>query len=139
MNGVGKLTKPGAAELLLRHANDSVRPLSIVEVALRVRPAPVRAGTTPVWSLDPQYHRWLADNFPEAEVWLCPLDLYNLMVRPAEARFTLEGLDAHLREEVERTGGYALNGLNGWRHRTAMFAVGSPRLRALVEFLFAWG
>ncbi len=139
VTGPGKLTKPPAAELLLRPANDSLRPISTIELALKVRPAAVLGGTTPVWSLEPQYDRWLVANFPDAQVWFCPLDLYDLMVRPADARFTLEGLDAHLREEAQRSGGYALSSLGGWRQRTAMFAVGSPRLKALVEFLFAWG
>ena len=90
MNGPGKLIKPAAAELLLRPANDSLRPLSTIELALKVRPAAVRSGTSPVWSLGPQYARWLAEEFPEAKVWFCPLDLYDKMVRPADARFTLE-------------------------------------------------
>ena len=48
-------------------------------------------------------------------------------------------MHASLAGEAERTGGYVLNGLSGWRNRTAMFAVGSHRLKALLEFLFAWG
>ena len=130
---------PSQAELLLRAANDSLRPLSIIELALKVRPAPVLSGTAPAWRLDPQYDRWLAENFPRDRVWLCPLDLYDRMVRPADARYSLEQIDALLQDEVERRGGYTLGGLTGWRHRTAMFAVGSHRLKALVEFLFAWG
>ena len=127
------------AKVLLRPANDSLRPLSTVELALKVRPAPVLSGTTPVWRLDPQYDRWLAEHFPRDPVWLCPLDLYDRMVRPADARYSLEEMDARLAEEVARTGGYSLSGLAGWRQRTAMFAVGSHRLKALLEFLFAWG
>ncbi len=126
------------AELLLRPANDSVRPLSTIELALKVRPAPVLSGTTPVWRLDPQYERWLAEYFPRDAVWLCPLDAYDRLVRPADARYTLEELDALLRDEGARTGGYALGGVAGWRQRTAMFVVGGHRLKALLEFLFAW-
>jgi hypothetical protein len=40
---------------------------------------------------------------------------------------------------VGRIGGYHLSEVNGWRRRTAMFALGSHRLKALTEFLFAWG
>ncbi len=125
--------------MLLRPANDSIRPLSTIEVALTVRPAPVLSGTTPVWRLDPQYDRWLMDNFPHDAVWLCPLDAYDRLVRPADARYTLEEMEALLREEAVRTGGYTLTSLSGWRNRTAMFVVGSHRLKALLEFLFAWG
>ncbi len=127
------------AELLLRPANDCVRPLSTIELALKVRPAPVLSGATPVWRLEPQYDRWLMDHFPNDAVWLCPLDAYDRLVRPANARYTLETLDERLREEAALTGGYALSEVTGWRHRSAMFAVGSHRLKALVEFLFAWG
>ena len=108
-------------------------------MALKVRPAPVLSGTTPVWRLDPQYDRWLADAFPHDDVWLCPLDLYDRSVLPADACYTLEEMHAHLAEEIARTGGYALAELAGWRHRTAMFVVGGHRLKALVAFLFAWG
>ncbi len=127
------------AEPLLRPANDSVRPLSTIEVALKVRPAPVLSGTTPVWRLEPQYDRWLSENFPRDAVWLCPLEAYDRLVRPAHARYTLEDLDALLREEAARTGGYVLGEVTGWRQRTAMFVVGGHRLKALLEFLFAWG
>ena len=130
---------PGQAELLLRAANDSLRPLSTIELALKVRPAPVLGGTAPVWRLDPQYARWLAETFPHDQVWLCPLDVYDRMVRPADARYSLEELDALLQAEIAQKGGYTLSSLSGWRQRTAMFAVGSHRLKALVEFLFAWG
>ena len=139
MDGVRETLGSGRAEMLLRSANDSLRPLSVVEVALKVRPAPVLSGTSPVWRLDPQYDRWLLESFPRDPVWLCPLDLYDRMVRPADARYTLEEMHAHLADEMARTGGYALAGLSGWRHRTAMFVVGSHRLKALLEFLFAWG
>ncbi len=132
-------TASSETELLLRPANDSLRPLSTIELALKVRPAPVLSGATPVWSLDPQYDRWLAAHFPKDRVWLCPLDMYDRMVRPADARYSLEEMDALLQDEVRRTGGYTLSSLVGWRHRTAMFAVGSHRLKALMEFLFAWG
>ena len=127
------------AEQLLRPANDSVRPLSTIEVALKVRPAPGLSGTTPVWRLEPQYDKWLVEHFPHDVVWLCPLDAYDRLVRPADARYTLEELDARLREQAGLTGGYALGDVTGWRHRSAMFAVGSHRLKALLEFLFAWG
>jgi hypothetical protein len=133
------MTRPGQAELLLRPANDSLRPLSIVELSLQVRPAPVLSGAAPVWRLDPQYDRWLAETFPRDPVWLCPLDIYDRMVRPADARYTLQEMDAVLQAEVARQGGYTLGGVTGWRRRTAMFAVGGHRLKALVEFLFAWG
>ncbi len=126
-------------EVLLRPANDSIRPLSTVELALKLRPAPVLAGSAPVWRLEPQYEQWLAERFPAAPVWFCPLEVYDRMVRPADARFTLEEADAHLAAEARRTGGYVLNGMGRWRQRTAMFAVGSTRLKPLVEFLFAWG
>ncbi len=129
----------GQAELLLRPANDSVRPLSTIEVALKVRPAPVLSGAAPVWRLDPQYDRWLAEHFPRDPVWLCPLELYDRTVRPADARYSLEEIDALLSDEMARTGGYALGGVGGWGRRTAMFVVGSHRLKALLEFLFAWG
>ena len=139
MNRTRRPTPHSQPELLLRPANDSLRPLSTIEVALGVRPAPVLSGTTPVWRLDPQYDRWLTENFPRDPVWLCPLDLYDRVIRPADARYTLEEMHAQLAEEAARTGGYALSGLSGWRHRTAMFVVGSHRLKALLEFLFAWG
>jgi hypothetical protein len=127
------------AEPLLRAANDSLRPLSTVELPLAVRPAAVKDGTAPVWRLDPQYGIWLAQNFPHDPVWFCPLADYDANVRPADARFTLEEMHARLEREAERTGGYALSTLSGWRRRTAMFAVGSHRLKALTEFLFTWG
>ena len=127
------------AEPLLRPANDSVRPLSTIEAALKVRPAPVLSGTAPVWRLEPQYDRWLSENFPRDAVWLYPLAAYNRLVLPAHARYTLEDLDALLREEAARTGGYVLGEVTGWRQRTAMFVVGGHRLKALLEFLFAWG
>ncbi len=126
-------------QVLLRPANDSIRPLSTIEVALKVRPAPLLSGSTPVWRLDPQYDRWLSEQFPQAQVWFCPLEIYDRMVRPAAARFTLEAMDAQLAEEAQRTGGYVLSSLSGWGKRTAMFAVGSHRLKALTEFLFQWG
>ena len=47
-------------------------------------------------------------------------------------------MDARLAEETAERGGYTLSSLTGWRQRTAMFAVGSHRLKALLEFLFAW-
>ena len=131
--------RSGQAELLLRPANDSLRPLSTVELPLAVRPVPVLGGAPPVWRLDPQYQLWLAGRFPYDPVWFCPLEAYDRDVRPAAARFTLEEMHARLADEAERTGGYALSLLNGWRRRTAMFAVGSHRLKALTEFLFAWG
>ena len=139
MDSPEALTRPGKAEVLLRPANDSVRPLSTIELALKVRPAPILHGSTPVWRLDPQYRRWLAERFPRDAVWLCPLELYDRRVRPADARYTLEEMDARLAEEADRKGGYILSDLDGWRRRTAMFAVGSHRLKALLEFLFAWG
>ena len=126
-------------QVLLRPANDSIRPLSTIEVALKVRPSPVLSGSTPVWRLDPQYDRWLVEQFPQAQVWFCPLDIYDRMVRPADARFTLEEMDAKLFEQAQRTGGYTLDSLSGWGKRSAMFAVGSHRLKALTEFLFQWG
>ena len=128
-----------SAQPLLRPANDSLRPLSTVELPLAVRPAPVLSGTAPVWRLDPQYTRWLNANFPHDPVWLCPLEDYDRDVRPADARFTLEQLHDRLQRETAHAGGYALSTLNGWRRRTAMFAVGSHRLKALTEFLFAFG
>ena len=139
MDRVRTLTRPGPAELLLRPANDSLRPLSTVELPLTVRPAPVRSGSGPVWRLDPQYGRWLAERFPRDPVWFCPLADYDREVRPAHARHTLEEMQERLEREAERTGGYRLETLNGWRRRTAMFAVGSHRPKALSEFLFAWG
>ena len=129
----------GQAQLLLRPANDSIRPLSTIELALRVRPAPVLGGTAPVWRLETQYDRWLDENYPRDPVWVCPLDAYDRLVRPADARYTLEELDGRLREESALMGGYALADVSGWRQRTAMFVVGSHRLKALLEFLFAWG
>ncbi len=139
MDRVRTLTRPAPAELLLRPANDSLRPLSTVELPLAVRPAAVKTGVQPVWRLDPQYDRWLQDAFPRDPVWFCPLADYDREVRPADARFTLEEMHARLEQEAERTGGYHLTTLNGWRRRTAMFAVGGHRLKALTEFLFAWG
>lgn len=133
---IGGGTRP---EPLLRAANDSLRPLSTVELPLAVRPAPVLSGVSPVWRLDPQYARWLAERFPQERVWFCPLADYDAYVRPADARFTLEEMHERLEREAARTGGYALSTLHGWRRRTAMFAVGSHRLKALTEFLFAWG
>ena len=133
------MTAPGQAELLLRPANESIRPLSTIEVALKVRPAAVLSGTASVWSLDPQYGRWLAEYFPRDQVCICPLDLYDRMVRPADARYTMEALHDLLADEAARKGGYVLNGVTGWGRRTAMFVVGSHRLKALLEFLFAWG
>ncbi len=126
-------------EVLLRPANDCIRPLSTIELPLKMRPAPVLAGTAPVWRLEPCYDQWLAERFPAAPVWFCPLEAYDRMVRPADARFTLEEAATHLSAEAMRTGGYVLNSMGRWRHRTAMFAVGSPKLKALTEFLFAWG
>ena len=126
-------------QVLLRPANDSIRPLSTIELALKIRPAPVLSGTAPVWRLDLQYDRWLVEHFPQAQVWFCPLEVYDRMVRPAHARFTLEEIDAQLFSEAQRIGGYALESLSGWGKRTAMFAVGSHRLKALTEFLFQWG
>jgi hypothetical protein len=126
-------------EVLLRAANDSLRPLSTVELPLQVRPAAVLSGTDSVWRLEPQYDRWLDEHFPHDPVWFCPLADYDSFVRPADARYTLEEMHDRLAREVARTGGYRLATLNGWRRRTAMFAVGSHRLKALTEFLFAWG
>ncbi len=125
--------------MLLRPANDSLRPLSTIELALKVRPAAVLSGSTPVWRLDPQYDRWLIENFRHDPIWFCPLDLYDRRVRPADARFTLQEINALLAEEAQRTGGYALGGMTGWGRKTVMFVVGSHRLKALLEFLFAWG
>jgi hypothetical protein len=130
---------PDQPRQLLRAANDSLRPLSTVELPLTVQPAAILAGASPVWRLDPQYVRWLQDHFPHDAVWFCPLADYDTQVRAADARFTMEELHERLARETERTGGYALPTLNGWRRRTAMFAVGSHRLKALTEFLFAWG
>ncbi len=129
----------GQAELLLRPANESLRPLSTIEVALKVRPAPVLSGVQPVWRLEPQYDRWLAERFPRDPVWFCPLEVYDRRVRPADARHTLEEMTVLLDEDADRKGGYTLNSVTGWRQRSAMFAVGSHRLKALLEFLFAWG
>ena len=139
MDATRKTRTAGQAEQLLRPANEALRPLSTIEVALRVRPAPVLSGVQPVWRLEPQYDRWLAEHFPRDPVWFSPLDVYDLKVRPADARHTLEEMHASLAAEMERAGGYILNGVTGWRQRTAMFAVGSHRLKALLEFLFAWG
>ena len=139
MDGLRTMPLGGQAEPLLRPANDSLRPLSTVELALAVRPVPVLGGAAPVWRLNPQYERWLDAHFPHDRVWFCPLQAYDRDVRPADARFTLEEMHAQLAGEVERAGGYTLTPLNGWRRRTAMFAVGSHRLKALTEFLFAWG
>ena len=139
MDRVRTLTRPSPAEPLLRPANDSLRPLSTVELALAVRPAPVLDGTAPVWRLDPQYARWLGERFPHDPVWFCPLLDYDREVRGADARSTLEEMHERLEREALRTGGYRLATLNGWRRRAAMFAVGSHRLKALTEFLFAWG
>ena len=139
MDRLRTMPRGGQAELLLRPANDSLRPLSTVELPLAVRPVPVLGGAAPVWKLEPQYQLWLAERFPHDLVWFCPLETYDRDVRPADAGFTLEEMHARLAGEVERTGGYALTLLNGWRRRTAMFAVGSHRLKALTEFLFAWG
>ena len=125
--------------MLLRPANDSIRPLSTIELALKIRPAPASSLVSPVWRLDPQYEQWLAQHFPQAQVWFCPLDIYDRMVRPADAPYTLDQMDESLREEARRTGGFALGDAGGRPRRTAMFVVGSLRLKALVDFLFQWG
>ena len=125
-------------ELLLRPANDSVRRMSTIEVALKVRPS-AAAGAAAVWRLDPQYGQWAAREFPGVHFCYCPLGVYDLHVRPADARYTLEEMDARLRAETERSGGYLIPELARWRTRTAMFAVGGVRLKPLLEFLFAWG
>ena len=126
-------------ELLLRPANDSLRQMSIIEVALRVRPAASSADAPSVWRLDPQYDHWAKREFPNTHFCYCPLSTYDLQVRPADARYTLEEIDAHLRAEAQRSGGYLIPELGRWRPRTAMFAVGGVRLKPLLEFLFAWG
>ena len=139
MDRTRKPMTTGQAELLLRPANDSLRPLSTIEVALKVRPAPVLSGTDPVWRLDPQYGRWLARTIPPDQHWQCTHENYERLVRPADARYTLEQMHARLADELARTGGYALAELAGWRHRNAMFVIGGHRLKPLLEFLFAWG
>ncbi len=122
-------------ELLLRAANDSIRPMATVELALRLQPTSQRD----VWRLDPKYEAWLAQHFPADRVHLCPLADYDRLVRPADARLTLEGAAALLQRDAPLPGGYRLQLAGGWGGRTAMFVAGSTRLKALLEFLFAWG
>ena len=125
-------------EVLLRPANDSIRPMSTVEIALRIRPVGSGDAHPTRWRLDPQYELWAAKTFPAARFCYCPLNIYDLQVRPADARHTLEDVDAQLRAETLRFGGYAIPGLTRWWPRTTMFAVGGVRLKPLLEFLFAW-
>ena len=139
MDRPSKIIQSGRPEVLLRAANDSLRPLSTVEAPLAVRPAPVLSGATPVWRLDPQYAHWLEAHYPHDPIWFCPLDVYDLHVRPADGRYTLEQMHDRLLQEAQRTGGYALSTLSGWRRRTAMCAVGGYRQKAWTSFLFAWG
>ena len=126
-------------EVLLRPANDSIRQMSTIELALKVRPGASPPEGPPAWRLDPRYEEWTRREFPDVHFCYCPLSLYDQMVRPADARFTLEEMDAHLLVETRRTGGYVMPELQRWRARTAMFAVGGVRLKPLIEFLFAWG
>jgi hypothetical protein len=123
------------AELLLRPANDSVRQMSTVELALKVRPT----GDGVRFALDPQYEQWRAQHFASERLYLSPLHVYDRLVRPAGAEMTLEDLDARLRRYAALTGGYLLETAGRWWPRTAMFAVGSTGCRALLEFLFRWG
>jgi hypothetical protein len=119
----------------MRPANDSVRPMSTVELALKLQPTSQR-GT---WRLDPQYEAWLAQHFPRDRVHFCPLVDYDRLVRPADASCTLEDVVERQRREAPVPGGYRIDGLGVWRPRSAMFVVGSTRLKALLEFLFAFG
>ncbi len=118
----------------LRAANDSLRPVSTIELALKLRPT----GAQQVWRLDPQYEQWMRANYPGARFYLSPLELYDRLVRPADGPCTLEELDAKLRAEADAQGGYTLEGHAPPWGRRAMFAVGCRRPRALIEFLFRW-
>ena len=126
------------AELLLRPANDSIRPLSVVEVELRVRPALVTAGAAPRWRPDPQYREWAQRRFPAAQFFYCPLPRYKREVEAADGVYSMEEIDALLGKDGGLIGGYVLEGVNRWT-RNAAFAVGSRSVTALLEFLFAWG
>jgi hypothetical protein len=124
------------AELLLRPANDSIRPISTVELALKVRPANADARR---FVLDPQYEQWRLQHFASERLYICPLGAYNQLVRPADAPLSMEALDATLRRDAALAGGYMLETAGRWWPRTAMFVVGSSGCRALLEFLFRWG
>jgi hypothetical protein len=118
----------------LRAANDSVRPVSTIELALKLKPT----GTQHVWKLDPQYDQWMRANYPGARFYFSPLELYDRMVRPADGPCTFEELDGELNAELRAQGGYTLEGhALPWGRKT-MFAVGCRRPRALIEFLFKW-
>ena len=134
----GPSTGVTLAEPLLRPANDSIRPLSVIEVELRVRPAPAIAGAPPRWRVDPQYREWVAQRFPAAQFFHCPLPRYKREVEAADAIHSMEEIDALLAREGGSTGGYALEGAHRFT-RHAGFAVGSRSVSALLEFLFAWG
>ena len=125
----------GGADRLPRAANDSFRAMATVELTLRLKPT----AASGVWRLDPQYREWAARQFPDAGFRFCPLNVYDRLVRPADARHTLDDIDAELNETAARIGGYALPELSRWWPRTAPFVIGSRRARALVEFLFTWG
>ena len=124
-------------ELMLRPANDSIRPLSVIEVELQVRPAPVLAGAERRWRLDPQYAGWTRAHFPAAQFFYCPLPRYKREVEAADARVSMEEIDAVLRREGGPAGGYGLDDSHRWI-RKAGFAVGSRSVSALLQFLFTW-
>jgi hypothetical protein len=123
------LVHPGAA---IVPANDCERPISTVELALKLRPT----GTRDVWRLDPKYRQWIDETFPEARFYFCPLEVFDRSVRPAGAELSLEQAHHMLASLAERVGGYRIEGL-GWG-RSAPFAVGCRGPRALIEFLFRW-
>ena len=129
----------GRPELLLRAANDAGRPMSVIEVALKMRAVPAPVGAPKVFALDPQYAQWAMRTFPQAHFCYCPLDIYDSQVRNADALHSMEQIDALLRDQVRANGGYALSTPPAWLSRTTLFAVGSTRLKPLLEFLFEWG